>query len=184
MNADTDVNEGLAEFEGAKFHFGYASVAEIDIGAAAGRVWPELIDMKKWVEDFDFKIVSGTHGEEGELNYLWPAGAEGLHITAGPRTSESAIVLKTLTIVPNKLWYGVNPWRVRHGIGSTGANILTLTEIGAITRVTAIRSKEYICRSDAEREKLRSNTLQYQPIAQARWTDKYLPRLKLLSEGG
>jgi hypothetical protein len=67
-------------------------------------------------------------------------------------------------------------------VRSTGVNLVLLTETGGRTLVTAIRSKESLCPTPEVRDATQDTMTRYQPVAQARWTEKYLPRLKELVE--
>jgi hypothetical protein len=164
-------------------HAGYVSVAEIAIAAPAKAIWPHVLDIGSWVYDFHFEHISGQRGGEGEVKYLWAVAAEGVNaIAEKDRTLENAIVLKTLSIIPQRLWYGINPPRLEGESLGTGVNMVMLSEQGNQTRVTAIRSKESLCPNKAARDTTQDKMIKYQPIAQSRWTDKYLPRLKELSE--
>lgn len=172
--------------DGTDLHAGYVSVAEITIDAPAKAVWPYVVDMGTWVYDIHFEHISGEVHGEGEVRHLWSFGAEGPDgpITVAPadRTIANATVLKTLNLVPGKLWYGINPPKLEAGVRSTGVNLVLLNEIAGKTLVTAIRSKEAVCPSRDMCKATQAEMLRYQPAAQFRWTDKYLPRLKQLAE--
>lgn len=167
-------------------HAGYASIAEITIGAPAAIVWSQVVDMGSWIYDFHFEHVAGGTDTDGEVEHLWPIGAEDLKgnlmIAEEDRTNANATVLKTLKAVPGKLLYQINPPKMHDGIKLTGVNVIVLTEMSGKTVVTAIRSKEAVC-STAEECKATQEWLdQNQPVPQMRWTEKYLPRLKALCE--
>jgi hypothetical protein len=182
LSMDRNTQETLAVIaEAALAHTGYASIAEIDVEASPEVVWPVVLDIGAWIYDFHVERVSGAPGEVGEVKHLWPAGAEGLKAPT-ERRPETATVMKTLTLVPGRLWIGVTPLKQADGKASHAANIVILDDLGGRTRVTAIRSKEVLCPTVAEAEAVKVKSLAYQPIAQARWTEKYLPRLKALAE--
>lgn len=167
-----------------ELHAGYVSVAEITVDAPASAVWPHVLDLGSWIYDFHFEHISGPKGAEGEVLHLWPVGAEGLsEVRARERKPDNAIVLKTLAVTPERMWYGINPPTDETGdIRSSGVNLVRLAETGGRTLVTAIRSKEAVCPTRESRDATQEEMTRYQPIAQARWTNKYLPRLKELSE--
>lgn len=172
--------------DGTGVHAGYVSVAEITIDAPARAVWPYVVDMGTWIYDIHFEHISGEVRGEGEVRHLWSSGAEGpdgpITVSARDRSLANATVLKTLSLVPEKLWYGINPPKLEAGVRSTGVNLVLLNEIAGKTLVTAVRSKEAVCPSRDVCQATQAEMLRYQPAAQFRWTEKYLPRLKQLSE--
>jgi hypothetical protein len=186
--------------DGSALHAAYASVAEIVIDAAASTVWPHVLDMGSWVEDFHFEHASGQVNGEGEVRYLWPAQVKVLDgvasIAAQDRTPENAAVYKTLKLIPHELWYAVSMPKMESSewaqgrtevaaanIRSTGGFLIWLTAAGGRTRVTAMRTKESQCPSEEIANAMQESMRQYQPVAQSRWIEKYLPRLKALAEG-
>src|SRR5688572_7103785 len=101
-----------AKEDGSALHAAYASVAEIMIDAPVSTVWPHVLDLGSWVEDFHIEHASGEVNGEGEVRYLWPAAVKVLNgvasIAAQDRTLENAAVYKTLKLIPHELWYAVS----------------------------------------------------------------------------
>lgn len=192
-----------AKGDGSELHAAYASVAEILIQASASAVWPHVLNMASWVEDFYFEHASGEVNSEDEIRYLWPAEVKVLggivRTAAQDRTAESATAWKTLKIIPERLWYAVSlpkmesvQWAAASQpeapaddvrVRSTGGFWIGLTEDNGATRVTAMRTKESQCPTAESAKTMQQSMIQYQPVAQSRWTDHYLPRLKALAEG-
>lgn len=169
-------------------HAGYVSLAEMVIDAPPEAVWPHLVNVKSWIYDFHFETVAGRAGEQGEVQYLWPASVEVLNATLSTppeeRTAEKASAFKTLKLIPNKLWFASLPTKCdQSGLVSQGVNLVLLHPLSGRTHVTAIRSKESLCPSAEVRAKTQDGMTAYQPVAQNRWMEKYLPRLKALAEG-
>lgn len=185
--------------DGSALHAAYVSVAEIVIDAPASTVWPHALNMGSWVEDFHIEHTSGEANAEGEIQYLWPAAVKVLDgvatIAEQDRTLENAAVFKTLKIIPRKFWYAVKVPKMESigwaqgrtetaaaNILSSGGFLIWLTEIGGRTTVTAIRTKESQCPSEQVAKAMQESMRQYQPVAQSRWIEQYLPRLKALAE--
>jgi hypothetical protein len=172
--------------DGSAFHASYVSIAEIVINAPPSAVWPHLINVGAWIYDFHVERAVGEQGRAGEVQHLWPLEVKvvngSVSIAAKDRTVANATVMKTVDVVPEKLWYTVNLPKVEDGIRSNGVNLVLLKEIDGKTFVTAIRSKESICPSPEVRDATQAHMIAYQPMAQQRWMTMYLPRLKELSE--
>lgn len=177
------MHKEMTPVEASHLHAGYVSVVEITIDGPPASVWPHVLNMGSWIYDFHFEHVSGQVDAEGEVEHLWPTSAEGVAgIAEADRNVENATVLKTLKVVPEKLWYGVNTAKARDGISSTGVNLVVLSERNGQTVVTAVRSREALCPTSGIRDATQQELTEYQPVAQFRWTDKYMPRLKELAE--
>lgn len=162
----------MREGGSSDLHAGYVSVAGITIDAPPRIVLAHVLDMGSWVFDFHFEHVSGEIDGEGDIEHLWPVGAEDLQGTATIAESDRRTVLKTVTVIPEKLWYRINPPKVHDGVNITGVNLILLSEANGKTIVTAIRRKESIC-ATAERCKATQQRVdQNQPIPQLRWTEK------------
>lgn len=177
------IHREMTPVEASHLHAGYVSVAEITVDGPPSSVWPHVLNMGSWIYDFHFEHVSGAVDAEGEVEHLWPTSAEGVAgIADSDRSVDNATVLKTLKVIPEKLWYGVNTAKARDGTSSTGVNLVILSERNGQTLVTAVRSREALCADGATRDATQNELTKYQPIAQFRWTDKYMPRLKELAE--
>jgi hypothetical protein len=193
------MTQSSAKTDGSELHAAYASVAEIDIDAPASTVWPHVLDMASWVEDFHIEHASGEVRGEGEVLYLWPAAVKVLDgvatIAAQDRTLENAAVYKTVKLIADELWYAVSMPKQEgsgwaHGrveadaanVRSTGGFVIWLTEAGGHTRVSAMRTKESQCQSEEVAKGMQESMRRYQPVAQSRWIETYLPRLKALAE--
>lgn len=183
-------------------HAAYASIAEIAINAPASVIWPHVLDMSSWVEDFHIEHASGEVNGEGEVRYLWPTEIKvvgGVVKTSEKdRTIDTAAAYKTLKIIPERLWYAVSMPKMESSqwasasrdpaqegaadICSTGGFLIWLTEVNGKTLVTAMRTKESQCPSEEAACAMQESMVKYQPLAQSRWTEKYLPRLKALAE--
>jgi hypothetical protein len=193
-----------AKGDGSALHAAYASIAEIVIDAPASLVWPHVLDMGSWVDDFHFEHVSGEVNGEGAIQYLWPAQVKVLGgvatVPEKERTADNATTYKTLKIIPERLWYAVSLPKMESGewasasqqrtgaaeenIRSTGGFLIWLAEAGGKTRVTAMRTKESLCPTEQAAAAMQESMTKYQPVAQSRWTGQYLPRLKALVEKG
>jgi hypothetical protein len=185
--------------DGSTLHAAYASVAEITIEAPASTVWSHVLDMGSWVEDFYIEHAAGEVNGEGETLYLWPSLVKVLDgvatVAAQDRTLENATVYKSVKLIPHKLWYAVSMPKLE-SIGwaqgrsdaapahasSTGGFLIWLTEVGGHTQVAAMRTKESQCPSEEIARAMQESMRQYQPVAQSRWVETYLPRLKALAE--
>jgi hypothetical protein len=200
MNAN--VNKATVTEDGSALHAAYASVAEITINAPASTVWPLVLDMGSWVQDFHFEHASGEINSEGEIRYLWPMEIKVLggikRIAAKDRTVRTAAAYKTLKIIPERLWYAVClpkmessqkafavPDATEAGeadVRSAGAFLVSLHEANGQTLVTTLRIQESHCPTAQAAVGVQESMMQYQPMAQTRWTSQYLPRLKALAE--
>lgn len=196
-------NAATENADGSALHAAYASVAEITIEASARVVWPHVVRMASWVDDFHFEHASGEVNGEMEIRYLWPAQVKVVGgvatVLEKDRTVDTATAFKTLLIIPERLWYAVSlpkmesvQWAVASqslanagaaDIRSTGGFLISLSEVDGRTQVTAMRTKESQCPTAEIARTMQESMVKYQPVAQTRWTDHYLPRLKALAEG-
>ena len=149
----------------------------ITIDRPASNVWPHLIKLGSWIEDFTWSHSSGEPNAAGEILHLHHES-----IPIKDRNESNALVVKAINIVPLHLSHHVNPlYMASDGSLHFGTNILTLHENNGKTEVNYYGSKSLKTSSMTE-DQVRSHFQAFNEDATQRWEKRYLPRLKELAE--
>ena len=156
------------EPDGSSYHF--VSHYSVDVDAPASVVWKHLIDIGSWMYEFDLSLESGTPGQAGEVRRLY-AGQE--------------FFVELTKVVPDQLLVFANLPSSFNGELSTGVAVITLTEVAGATTVQLIMSRRYSSESAEPnpQRKMRESS-EFRARTRAMWQDRFLGRLKELSENG
>jgi len=142
---------------------------EILIDAPAEVVWPQLLDLRAWMEGFDYTLVAGTPHTEGAVMRLYES---------------QDFLVEIVKIIPQKLLVLVNLPSVMQGEESTGLAMLTLTDVDGKTLVASFMSRQYYWPlAEPNPFRARRESAEYQEFNRAGWEERMLPRLRALVEG-
>ena len=151
---------------------------EITINRPASQVWPYLMDFGSYLKtDFIVKTVAGEPNKEGEVQRLYST-----KIPLKEQEDKPGYFFKTIKIVPEKFWYGINPATSSRNALHTGFNVLALIENNGKTKVTYIGGKEATVSSKQSYENAENGHQALVIDGTLRWEKDYLPRLKKLVE--
>lgn len=146
----------------------YVSHYSIEIDAPVDTVWKNLIDVSSWMYEFELTLVAGTPGEEGEVRRLYE-GQE--------------FLVEITKVIPNELLVIANLPSSFNGEYSTGVTVITLDEMGGVTRVRLTMSRRYSWNSDTpDTQKQMRESAEFSERTKAMWQDRFLGKLRSLAE--
>ncbi len=149
------------------YHF--VSSYAVVINAPANLIWPQLLDLGSWMNEFEMDLISGDPGKEGAVYRLYPGQEFYTEITKA---------------VPGELLVLANLPSTFQGELSTGIAVVSIHEIDSVTRVDLTMSRRYTWQGEGENPLLQTRqSQQFQENTRAMWQDRFLGRLRDLSEG-
>ena len=148
----------------------FVSTHEVEVNSRASVIWPHLINLGSWMYEFELSHVSGPVGQAGEVLRLYPGQAFYIQILKAE--------VGTLLIMANL------PSTFR-GELSTGIGVMRLIETEEGTRVSLTMTRRYTSLEVGENSQKSSRESEaFQERTRAMWEDRFLNRLKTLSESG
>lgn len=150
--------------------YNYVTHYRILINAPASDVWPILIDFKSWMYEFEQSTVSGTPGTPGHLVRLYEGQEFLTQTTAVERERMLSVVNLPLTF---------------KGEFGTGMGIFTLHDVAGNTEVSLTMSRRYSRVNEGfDTSRATRQSDEFQNRTRAMWQDRFLTRLKELSDRG
>ena len=155
------------EPEGGVYNF--VTYYRISIDAPVSTVWHQIVDLPSWMYDFELSNVSGEPGKEGEVLRLY----EGQDFQ-----------IQIIKIVPNQLLLVANLPLNFKGELSQGIGAFSLHETSPTqTTVDLIMRRRYTWMGEGNNPiKATRQSKEFVDGTNAMWRDKFLARLKSLSE--
>ncbi|MEL7537004.1 MAG: hypothetical protein AAFM91_08005 [Pseudomonadota bacterium] len=156
----------ISEPDESSYHF--VSHYSIEINASANEVWNEMIDLGSWMTEFDLILESGVAGQAGEVRRLY---------------SGQEFFIEITKVISNELLVFANLPSELNGEHSTGVAVISLTENGATTTVKLTMSRRYSWDNEEPNpQRLMRETPEFQERTRSMWNERFLPKLKSLSE--
>jgi hypothetical protein len=157
-----------SEPDGASYHF--VSHYRVLIDAPVTTVWSHLIDLGSWMFEFEMSHVAGTPGQEGEVRRLYSGQDFFMQITHS---------------VPEELLVIANLPSTSKGEISTGIGVMSLVETDGRTTVDLTMSRRYSWDDESQNpmQQVRESP-EFIENTRAMWEDRFLQRLRSLSEQG
>lgn len=151
---------------------------EITFDKPASKVWPHIINFGSYQTDIGYRHASGPANQVGQIYELYfPIVPEDKQ-----DETDAATTLKTIRMIPNELWHGVNLISAGSWGVATGSNIFILEEFNGKTTAKFIMEKQFIFYNSSE-EEVEKSMSHITDDANRRWREIYLPNLKKLVEG-
>ena len=148
--------------------YNFVSHYSVLIKASPEEVWSVLIQLDKWMYDFELKPLAGNDGQAGQILNLYAGQPFQIQISAAQ---------------PNRLLVIQNlPITFKNEYG-TGTTVTTLHKTGEGTEVSLTMSRRYSFKGvgdNALRKQRESEVFQQQ--TRAMWEQRFLPKLKELVE--
>lgn len=168
-SAELQASEAIThEPDGSSYQF--VSHYRVTIDASAETVWNHLIDLGSWMFEFEMTHVSGTPGREGEIRRLY-AGQD--------------FLMQIIHAVPEELLVIANLPSTFKGEYSTGIGVMSLVAADGQTTVDLTMSRRYSwdAKDQNPMQQVRESP-EFIENTRAMWEDRFLQRLRSLSEDG
>lgn len=155
-----------AEPDQSSYHF--VSHYSVAINATASEVWKHLIDLDSWMYEFELTREAGVPGQAGEVRRLY--GGQDFFV-------------ELTKVIPNQLLVFANLPVTLNDESSTGVAVITLSDSGKGTTVNLTMSRRYSwSKSEPNPQRAMRESKEFQERTRAMWQDRFLARLKSLSE--
>lgn len=148
------------------YHF--VDTYETIIDAPPAVVWPQIANIRSWMDAASMIHEAGPYGAEGEVFRLY----EGQDYFA-----------EAVKLIPNTLLLLANLPANVEGEDMVGIAMITLTDIGGQTLVSSFMSRQFHWPVDAENPlRARRESAEYREFNRAAWEDRFFVRLHELVE--
>ena len=156
----------IPEPDGRSYNF--VTHYTIDIEAPVSVVWRHMRNLRSWMYEYELAHVAGTPRAEGEILLLYPG---------------QDYLIQVTHLLPNQLMVIANLPSTFKDEQSTGIGVFALHGNGTTTAVNLTMSRRYTWhRSDTNPQREIRESKVFRDRTRAMWQDRFLNKLKDLSE--